>query len=392
MSKDDLPLYTLFIRLRDAGFPLGISDYNLLLEVLLANCDTSNRAILQLLTKHSSVKNLCQTLWVKTVSQRLLFEEIFNEVFSEIYSVISSDAKNIANKKKQSLSLKPQDQEEKLISTTISHLQTKQQEQESRTDEHKKNYFFFPPAPSQDLEAPTEDFNKVVKAVQTVNPHEWVSFKPSGIQNEYFPVTAQQMQQGWYSLRHSTKEGLRLELDVVATIEQTKRLGKFFYPVQRPRVSKSGQLVLLIDCKGSMQPFHSLSRLLVETGLKTGCLEKASCYYFKNYPRNVIYNDPQFQTESSVEEVIKRFNPNRTFVLIFSDAGAARGNFMLRRIHKTFEFLERLEQYAQALTWLNPVPQNYWQGTTAGAIADAKIVQMFAADFCGFQNAIGVLQ
>lgn len=70
MSKDDLPLYELFSRLRDAGFPLGISDYNLLLEVLLADCDNSNRSILTFLTDPSSIKNLCQTLWVKTASQR----------------------------------------------------------------------------------------------------------------------------------------------------------------------------------------------------------------------------------------------------------------------------------------------------------------------------------
>jgi uncharacterized protein len=388
VSKDDLPLYILFMRLRDAGFPLGTTDYNLLLEVLLADCHTFNRGILELLTKPSSVKNLCQTLWVKTASQRLLFEEIFNEVFSEI----SFGKKNIVPKKEQSLSSKSQHQEEKPTSTATSDLDTKQQEQETQIDEHRGNYFFFPPAPSPDLEASTEDLNKVVKAVRTVNPHEWVSFKPSGIQNEFFPVTAQQMQQSWYSLRRSTREGLRLELDVAATIEQTKRLGKFFYPIQRPRVNKSGQLVLFIDQKGSMQPFHSLSGLLVETALKSGCLEKTGCYYFKNYPRGVLYNDPQFQTESSVEEAIKRFNPNRTVVLIFSDAGAARGNFLLRRIHKTFDFLEQLQQHSQALAWLNPVPQNYWQGTTAKAIADANILKMFPADYSGFQNAIGVLQ
>lgn len=424
VSKDDLPLYELFTRLRGAGFLLGASDYNLLLELLLADCDTSNSALLTLLTNPNSIKNLCQTLWVKTASQRLLFEEIFNEVFDETFN----NENNVAINIEQSPPLKSQHRTEEPTSTPAQNLldtepnkeqfspsksqyrkeePTSAPKQNSDTeleqqnnqesfydivDKEKGEYFFFPPAPSPDLEISTKNSQEVVKAIRTDNPCEWVSFKPSGLRDEYFPVTAQQMQQGWYALRQPIREGQHLELDIAATTEQTKRLGKFFYPVQRPRVRKSGQLVLLIDQRGSMQPFHVLSRLLVETALKAGCLEQTSCYYFNNYPRSTLYGDSQFETEYLVEEVIKRFNPNRTVVLIFSDAGAARGNFMLQRIYKTFHFLEQLQQYCRALTWLNPIPEDYWKETTAEAIVDAKIVNMFSANFSGFQKAIRVLQ
>lgn len=395
MSKDDLPLYELFNRLRGAGFLLGASDYNLLLELLLADCDTSNRALLTVLTDPGSIKNLCQTLWVKTASQRILFEEIFAEVFNETLK----NENNVATNKQQSPYSKSQHQTEEHYKAPTQNLDTQLEQNNyqdfldnSSVDKDQDEYFFFPPVNSPDLENKNENSQEVVKAIRTINPYEYVSFKPSGLLNEYFPVTAQQMQQGWYTLRRPIREGQRLELDITATIEQTKRLGKFFHPVQRPRVNKSGQLVLLIDQKGSMQPFHVLSQLLVETALKTGCLEKTNCYYFNNYPRSVLYGNPQFQTEYHVEEVIKRFNPNRTIVLIFSDAGAARGNFMLGRIYKTFDFLEKLQQYSKALTWLNPVPKDYWEGTTAEAIVNAKIVKMFSANFSGFQNAIRILQ
>lgn len=446
MSKDDLPLYELFNRLRGAGFLLGASDYNLLLELLLADCDTSNRTLLTVLTDPGSIKNLCQTLWVKTASQRLLFEEIFAEVFnntldyknnvainkeqpphsniqnidveleqknnkesfnnslfdkdkSKSYNEGLSNQNNVATNKEQLSPSNSQYRIEEPYKAATQNLDKKLEQQKNQEnlndtpiDKDKGEYFFFPPAPSSNLETCTENSQEVVKAIRTVNPYEWVSFKRSGLPNEYFPVTAQQMQQTWYTLRRPIREGQRLELDIAATIEETKRLGKFFYPVKKPRVNKLGQLVLLIDQKGSMQPFHILSRLLVETALKTGCLENTSCYYFNNYPRSVLYGDPQFQTEYLVEEVIKRFNFNRTIVLIFSDAGAARGNFMLGRIKKTFDFLEKIQQYCKALTWLNPVPEHYWEGTTAEAIIDAKIIKMFSASFSGFQNAIGVLQ
>ena len=87
-----------------------------------------------------------------------------------------------------------------------------------------------------------------------------------------------------------------------------------------------------------------------------------------------------------------RLNPNRTVVLIFSDAGAARGDFIPRRIQQTNAFLEQLQQHCKALTWLNPMPRDSWQDTTAEAIAYTKIVQMFPADRSGFENAIKVLQ
>jgi hypothetical protein len=225
VSKDDLPLYELFTRLRGAGFLLGASDYNLLLELLLSDCDTSNRALLTVLTDPSSIKNLCQTLWVKTASQRLLFEEIFAEVFNKTpYTEYNIAAKEQAPPSKS----QHRTQEAQKAPTQNLDIEPEQENFNDVVEKDKGEYFFFPPAPSSYSETPTENSQEVVKAIRTVNPYEWVSFKPSGLPNEYLPVTAQQMQQGWYTLRRPIREGKRLELDIAATIEKTKRLGKFF--------------------------------------------------------------------------------------------------------------------------------------------------------------------
>jgi uncharacterized protein with von Willebrand factor type A (vWA) domain len=386
VSEDELPLYELFIRLRAAEFPLGVSDYNLLLEVLLANYSSPEQAILNLgIPKRAALKQLCQTLWVKSVSQRRQFEAIFDEVVAVPESL--KPPPNQEDKPIVTEELYPGSQEEQSNQDIAPDTRVKKDK-----DKVKKEYFIIASAPSQETSTPQQEEIEVAKALRMGKPKEWVSFKPSGLKEEYFPVTAQQMKQEWYEARGYVEEGVGRELDIAATIDQIKRRGKFFHPVQKPRQLKSSQLVLLIDQKGSMQPFHVLSRLLVETALQTGCLEKTDCYYFNNYPRRVFYNDAQFQTESPVAEVIARLHPERTVVLIFSDGGAARGDFILRRILKTIEFLKKLQQHTKAIVWLNPIPQSSWKGTTAEAIANEQVVQMFEANFSGFHKAIRVLQ
>lgn len=54
---DNLPLLDLFTRLREAGLPLGIGEYQLLLRALGGGFGVSDRA---------DLKRLCQTLWIKS--------------------------------------------------------------------------------------------------------------------------------------------------------------------------------------------------------------------------------------------------------------------------------------------------------------------------------------
>ncbi|NJK69657.1 MAG: hypothetical protein HC941_26900 [Microcoleus sp. SU_5_3] len=71
-SQLNLPFSELFSRLRQAGFPLGICDYNLLVEALQTDIyDPLEPELLKL---------LLQTIWVKTSSQKQQFEEIFRQV------------------------------------------------------------------------------------------------------------------------------------------------------------------------------------------------------------------------------------------------------------------------------------------------------------------------
>ncbi|WP_414579694.1 hypothetical protein [Anabaena sp. CCY 9402-a] len=65
----------------------------------------------------------------------------------------------------------------------------------------------------------------------------------------------------------------------------------------------------------------------------------------------------------------------RTAVLIFSDAGAARGGYSEERYELTREFITQLQHHVRYIAWLNPMPRKRWFGTTAGEIA--HLVPMF---------------
>ena len=70
---NDLPLLELFTKLREAGLPLGIDEYKLVLQAMQAGFGINDQAAL---------KRLCQTLWIKSAEDKQLFESYFEEVMS----------------------------------------------------------------------------------------------------------------------------------------------------------------------------------------------------------------------------------------------------------------------------------------------------------------------
>lgn len=378
LSQLNLPLYELFSQLRQAGFPLGICDYNLLIEALQTDIYS---------LESESLKRLLKTIWVKNCFQKQLFEEIFPQVFTKesVDPVQPSQTPNPDIPPPSPPSIEPREEVPQ-----ISPKPTPAPPPTSKKPTEK--YFFFPASPQSSTVTAAGENSEVVKSVRTSRQQDWVAFKPTGKPEDYMPVTGQQTIQNWYNLKRSIRRVTRLELDVAATIEKLKRQGKLVAPVLNPGRLKYSSLLLLIDQKGSMQPFHVLSRQLVATAQQTGCLASQSCYYFNNYPYSDLYCDPQFNTEISVEQVLAGLSPQHTVVLIFSDAGAARRDYIPRRIRETESFLKRLKQQVKTIVWLNPLPESAWQDTTAAEIAKLPNIKMFPADSPGFKKAIEVLQ
>ncbi|MEH2038866.1 hypothetical protein [Nostoc sp.] len=347
---EELPLLELFTQLREAGLPLGIDEYRLVLTALQEGFGTTNQ---------QALAELCRTLWVKSQDEEHLFNYHFQQVITEPYSVKPSVTKQ---EEKTTLSPSPEPPNTKPTTVAVS---------------------------SELMEV--QDEMQVAEAVQiTTQKNEEITVNRFTETDEYFPVTRRQMKQSWRHLRRMVRQGLPTELDIEATIEQVVRQGVLLEPVLMPSRVNRTELLLLIDHKGSMVPFHALSQRLAQTALRGGRLGKASIYYFHNCPTKYLYHDHTRQKAESVTDFLAQLRPERSAVLIFSDGGAARGGFSLERLELTQKFLDQLKQRSRYIAWLNPMATERWFGTTAGEIA--RLVPMFEVSRQGFDGAIDVLR
>lgn len=216
----------------------------------------------------------------------------------------------------------------------------------------------------------------------------FVRLKVSGTE-EYFPITQCQLKQGWQYLRHPVREGEKIEIDIDATVQQIGRDGMLLEPVRIPRRTNRIELLLLIDQGGSMVPFQLLSQRLTNTALQSGKLGYVQTFFFNNYWDEYLYTDSAMCDAKAVRDILSQIS-RQAVVLVFSDAGAARGGLNSKRIKLTKTSLTFLMKHIRYVTWLNPVPQNRWGNTTAKLIAE--IVPMFEVDRQGFQKSIDILR
>ncbi|WP_211178494.1 MULTISPECIES: hypothetical protein [Brasilonema] len=354
----ELPLLDLFTRLREAGLPLGINEYHLILRALQEGFGTAD---------HEALAELCRTLWVKSQDEEHLFNYHFQQLFAKSTSTapVSSPEKPVVPD-----------------STTVDSDTAPTSELDTTTPASV-------PVSSELMQV--EDEIKVAEAVQiTTQRDEDITVNRFTQTDEYFPVTRRQMKQSWRHLRRFVREGLPTELDVEATIERVVQQGVLLEPVLLPRRVNRTELLLLIDHKGSMVPFHALSQRLAETAQRGGRLGGAGTYYFHNCPTRYLYQDSAREKAESVADVLAQLRPERSTVLIFSDAGAARGGFSIERLELTQKFLDQLKQRVRYVAWLNPMAKERWFGTTAGEIA--RLVPMFEFSRQGLDGAIDVLR
>ncbi|PMB46976.1 hypothetical protein CEN39_25300 [Fischerella thermalis CCMEE 5201] len=442
------PLLELFTRLRDAGLPLGIDEYQLVLRSLQAGFGVGDKAAL---------KRLCQTLWVKSAEEKRLFEYQFEEVMATEIVVSTPKTRTKPYKQHQISQLtryllmgilgvgivfgvvnssKESDQTQTISPPQLSPLPNVEQEvkqiNQLNQNSNQSNWIFqillsviglsggyvgfraishrnikqnisqstfyrkatlssqVSHLPSE-LTQIIEDEVQVAKAVlQATSKNEDILDSRFILTTEHFPITERQMKQIWRYLRRPIRQGSATELDLQATINQIGRQGLLLEPVLVPRRVNRAEMLLLIDQDGSMVPFHTLSSRLAETAVRGGRLGKAGIYYFHNCPTEYLYHDPNHQKAELVTDIVTNICSERTAILIFSDAGAARGGHNKERYEFTKEFLGKLKMQVRYVAWLNPMPRERWAGTTGGEIA--RLIPMFEINRRGVQDAISMLR
>lgn len=442
MDVSNLPLLELFNKLQDAGLPLGIDEYQLVLKSLQGGFGIRDKAAL---------KRLCQTLWVKSAEEKALFEFHFEEVIGgkDVTPNSKKTVKNFYNKKifkkfsnhpinnffkysslffiiigiifyvrtfyvnTQQLQKAPQqpliNQDAVVINPmnlafivivlpiALYVFYEKVFKRNIEKSIARQKYFIEDKSNTSKSTIPLkstqiiEDEIQVVQAVlqSMINNQEILNYRFI-LSGDFFPVTERQMKYNWRYLRRMRREGQMTELDVEATVEQIGRQGVLLNPVFVPRLVNKVELLLLIDQDGSMVAFHALSRRFKETLLGGSHLSKVGVYYFHNCPGDYLYNDPSHQKAELISNILNYEGSDRTSVLIFSDAGAARGGYSEERYNVTKEFIGKLQNRVRYIAWLNPVPKECWSGTTASDIA--RLAPMFEVSRRGMQNAIYVLR
>ncbi|MEY3869140.1 MAG: hypothetical protein RLZZ338_3031 [Cyanobacteriota bacterium] len=357
---DKFDILNLFTKLRKEGLPLILDDYQLALDALANPAPTFN------LHSWESVVQLCRRLWVKTREQNRIFDNCLEQIIPQW------STSKLKGKEKTA--------RENTLKSTIST----SAENSGTTS---PNQTPLPPPKTPDL--PQE---KVVKTIGRIAKpdHNYIPLKVS---KTYLPASPQQMRQSWLTLHYPQFAGIPTEIDIDATIAQVKKAGIFFEPVIVPPQQPRLELLLLIDRQGSMVPFHGLARQLIETAVVGGHFGKIEKYYFENYPDDDIYLDPECWQSKRIGWLLSRQNLQQTSVLIFSDAGAARGKFNPKRLQATELFLRKLKRDCPVIIWLNPLPKERWQKTTAEDIANlSPLVTMFECHRRGFANAIAHLR
>lgn len=202
-----------------------------------------------------------------------------------------------------------------------------------------------------------------------------------------FPLTERSMLYHWHYLCRPVADGIPDVLNVEETIKQTAKQGFFLAPVYTRRETNHAHLIIMIDCRGSMTPFHRFTRQLVETA--KSILKQVEVYYFYNIPKETLAQDPHLTEPIALQEILANCDSD-TSLLMVSDAGAARGYRKLERIDITTQFLVKLKQQIKQIAWLNPMPQNRWPSTSAQIIA--YLVPMYPMDNEGMSNAIDRLR
>ncbi len=214
------------------------------------------------------------------------------------------------------------------------------------------------------------------------------------VQN-YVPFQWRNLIQIWRRLKDRKEIGAQThDIDIQASVQKMTRNGFLIEPVYQKQSRQTARLVTLIDHRGSMIAFKHWAQAIADSAVKAGIQNQT--YYFRNVPQRYnddeallyVYADRGQIKHRPLRDILKE-NPNAA-VLIISDAGTASGSYNMSRIEATEDFLSEVYEHTLKVAWLNPMPQNRWDGSSAYIIRE--LTDMFEATAEGLQKAMPLLK
>ena len=329
----DFLFLDLFYQLQDAGMALTIEQYDLLRQAIDKGYGLGG---------WEDLKRVCRLLWVKPCHNYDL--DIFERTFEKYIQQHDSQRPRATNLKSS----------EKTVETSSI-----------------KPPLNLPKIPPRKWQSPsTQELGKVETptAVQSdSNLHKEVKASNFVLTPKDFPIKLRDVQMAWKLLKKPVRIGWENEIDIEATVERIEREGILADVVMHPRMTRRTELLLLIDDNSAMIPFFPGFEPFIEA-IKQSRITPAKIYRFTSYPDQYLYEWERPTLAHPVTDIFRKLHSNRTIVLILSDAGAATTSYSQDRIEGIFRFLINLSPCIRQLIWLNPLPYERWEQTSAWEI------------------------
>lgn len=201
------------------------------------------------------------------------------------------------------------------------------------------------------------------------------------------PVSLRRIQRIWSYFRQMRRaEGPSVELDAEATIEEIHRLGVLQEPVMVPRRVNRSKLIVFKDESDEMAPFARVISPLIEAAVSSG-LSEVRVLYYRGVLSPALYDDRALTEAADVAELRDRLRG--ASLLVVGDAGCIRKRAEDdASVLRTCRFLNDVREYWPNRAWLNPTPDERWQGTSAMAIRRQTPIAMYPYDRLGLSAAI----
>lgn len=395
------PLFLCFNALRQqATYAPGIDDYYCLLSVLEQDPDRyfnaqdpERKALLQ----------LCQLLWLKPDHNVKSFEKVFAESHRQMQISIEQIEREIDQQLREKKSIGKAGGE-----STKEGDKSKQPEGDKTPDK--------PDSTTPKADPKSNLSTGAGKGAETELPEQlpplYLNFQEGKgeqkgesskadrsflfVQN-FVPFQYRHFMQIGRFLRGDSTEKrtdtTKIQFD--ATLKKLCKEGYLLEPVYAKQAVRRQKMLIFIDYKGSMVAFKHLANAIAYSMQLAGIDNHV--YYFRNVPQH-YHNDPNdalyvyenaAQTKHCTIKSILEQHP-KTPILIVSDAGTASGSYNMNRIEATETFLRLLYQYSLKVVWLNPMPQNRWDGSSAYIIRE--LCDMFEATPDGLKHALPILR
>lgn len=233
-------------------------------------------------------------------------------------------------------------------------------------------------------------------AVQIAGERNFKDFRQDKI------LDIRQFQMAFRKLRQysSRVDGLKTELDIDKTVDETcENAGMLKIVYDKPR-KNTVKLLLLIDSDGSMLPYSRLCNRLFQAVSKSNHFKDLQIYYFHNAIYDYLYTTPYCKLRDSVETnwVFNKLDSDYKVIFV-GDASMAPselyrpgGNATIGLFNREtgMEWFQKFKKRFKKQIWLNPVEKRTWEWTYGSEtiMAIKEVFPMFELTLDGLEAGI----